>query len=175
MKTRSNCSEKLRICEERLPKIKITVPSVIGVATSEAESKLREKNLMPEMKEVENSGEEPSRVFHQSPEANAEVAKGSRVVLFVAKKAPLLDIVSAATIVAEVGDLSRFRTPRELMAYVGIVPSEDSTGDKVKRGHGRANSRHVLEADGKIDARFQTGKAPDGHTDMREPARIRAC
>ena len=40
-----------------------------------------------------------------------------------------LDIVSAATIVAEVGDLSRFRTPRELMAYVGIVPSEDSTGD----------------------------------------------
>src|SRR6516162_1722282 len=45
-----------------------------------------------------------------------------------------LDIVSAATVVAEVGDLSRFRTPRELMAYVGIVPSEDSTGDKVKRG-----------------------------------------
>jgi transposase len=45
-----------------------------------------------------------------------------------------LDIVSASTIVAEVGDLSRFRTPRELMAYVGIVPSEDSTGDKVKRG-----------------------------------------
>src|SRR5215467_7201234 len=38
-----------------------------------------------------------------------------------------LDIVSASTIVAEVGDLSRFRTPRELMAYVGIVPSEDST------------------------------------------------
>jgi transposase len=30
-----------------------------------------------------------------------------------------LDIVSSATIVAEVGDLSRFRTSRELMAYVG--------------------------------------------------------
>jgi transposase len=45
-----------------------------------------------------------------------------------------LDMITAATIVAEVGDLSRFRTPRELMAYVGIVPSEDSTGDKVKRG-----------------------------------------
>jgi hypothetical protein len=28
----------------------------------------------------------------------------------------------------------------------------------------------VPEADRKIDARFQTGKAPDGHTDMREPA-----
>ena len=45
-----------------------------------------------------------------------------------------LDMISASTVVAEVGDLSRFRTPRELMAYVGIVPSENSTGDKVKRG-----------------------------------------
>jgi transposase len=44
-----------------------------------------------------------------------------------------LNMISASTIVAEVGDLSRLRTPRELMAYVGIVPPEDSTGDKVKR------------------------------------------
>jgi transposase len=45
-----------------------------------------------------------------------------------------LDLVSAATLVTEVGDLSRFRTPRELMAYLGMVPSEDSTGDRIKRG-----------------------------------------
>ena len=57
---------------------------------------------------------------------------GKLVIALMAMRG--LDIVSASTIVAEVGDLSRFRTPRELMAYVGIVPSEDSTGDKVKRG-----------------------------------------
>jgi transposase len=45
-----------------------------------------------------------------------------------------LDIISASTIVAEVGDLTRFRSPRELMAFLGIVPTENSTGDKVKRG-----------------------------------------
>ena len=45
-----------------------------------------------------------------------------------------LDLVSAATILAEVGDLSRFQTPRELMGYLGLVPSEDSTGDEVWRG-----------------------------------------
>ena len=45
-----------------------------------------------------------------------------------------LDMISAATFLAEVGDLSRFRSPCELMAYLGLVPSEDSTGDKVKRG-----------------------------------------
>jgi len=45
-----------------------------------------------------------------------------------------LDLISATAFLAEIGDLSRFRTPRELMAYLGLVPSEHSTGDKVKRG-----------------------------------------
>jgi transposase len=45
-----------------------------------------------------------------------------------------LDVVSAATFLAEIGDLSRFQTPRELMAYLGLVPSEQSTGDTIKRG-----------------------------------------
>jgi len=45
-----------------------------------------------------------------------------------------IDLISAATLLAEIGDLSRFRTPTELMAYLGLVPSEDSTGDVIKRG-----------------------------------------
>jgi hypothetical protein len=45
-----------------------------------------------------------------------------------------IDLISAATFLAEIGDLSRFQSPCELMAYLGLVPSEDSTGDCVKRG-----------------------------------------
>jgi transposase len=45
-----------------------------------------------------------------------------------------LDLIAAAGFLAEIGDLSRFRTPTELMAYLGLVPSEDSTGDSIKRG-----------------------------------------
>jgi transposase len=45
-----------------------------------------------------------------------------------------MDLVAAATFLAEIGDLSRFQSPRELMAYLGLVPSEESTGDTVKRG-----------------------------------------
>jgi transposase len=45
-----------------------------------------------------------------------------------------IDLISATIFLAEIGDLSRFQTPRELMAYLGLVPSEDSTGDKTKRG-----------------------------------------
>jgi transposase len=59
-----------------------------------------------------------------------------------------LDLVSATTFLAEIGDLSRFRTPSELMAYLGLVPSEHSTGDKVVRGPitkaGNGRARRML-------------------------------
>ena len=45
-----------------------------------------------------------------------------------------IDLIAATTFLAEVGDLSRFQTPRGLMDYLGLVPSEASTGDKIKRG-----------------------------------------
>jgi transposase len=59
-----------------------------------------------------------------------------------------IDLVSAAVFLAEIGDLSRFQTPRELMAYLGLVPSEASTGDTVKRGPitkaGNRRARRIL-------------------------------
>jgi transposase len=45
-----------------------------------------------------------------------------------------MDLISATTLLAEIGDLSRFRTPHELMAYLGLVPSEESSGETIKRG-----------------------------------------
>ena len=45
-----------------------------------------------------------------------------------------IDLVAAVTVLAEIGDLSRFQNPRELMGYLGLVPSESSTGDTVNRG-----------------------------------------
>ena len=41
---------------------------------------------------------------------------------------------NAATLIAELGDLSRFANPRQLMAYLGLVPSEHSSGASVRRG-----------------------------------------
>jgi transposase len=45
-----------------------------------------------------------------------------------------IDLISAVTILAELGDLTRFPTARDLMGYLGLVPKEDSTGDRVRRG-----------------------------------------
>jgi transposase len=43
-------------------------------------------------------------------------------------------LVNAATLIGELGDLTRFTDPRQLMAYLGLVPSEHSSGRSVKRG-----------------------------------------
>lgn len=40
----------------------------------------------------------------------------------------------AATLVAEIGDISRFTNPRQLMAWLGLVPSEHSSGNTTRRG-----------------------------------------
>jgi transposase len=43
-------------------------------------------------------------------------------------------LLNAATLVAELGDLQRFATAGQLMSYLGLVPSEDTTSDERKQG-----------------------------------------
>ena len=45
-----------------------------------------------------------------------------------------IDTLTAILILAELHDFRRFQTAPALMAYVGLVPSEDSSGDKHRRG-----------------------------------------
>jgi transposase len=73
------------------------------------------------------------------------------------EKAPLVtalqalrgvDLVSAATLVAEVGDFRRFGTAAELMSFVGLVPSEHSSGGSRRQGRitrtGNGHVRRIL-------------------------------
>jgi transposase len=59
-----------------------------------------------------------------------------------------VSFVTAVGVVAEVGDLRRFQHPRELMAYLGLVPSESSSGPRVRRGAitkaGNPHARRLL-------------------------------
>lgn len=45
-----------------------------------------------------------------------------------------LALLNAATLVAELGDLQRFTTAGQLMSYLGLVPSEDTTGTDRRQG-----------------------------------------
>jgi transposase len=48
---------------------------------------------------------------------------------------PGIGITVAATIVAEVWDVSRFKSPDQLSSWAGLTPSEHSSADNVRRGH----------------------------------------
>jgi transposase len=59
-----------------------------------------------------------------------------------------IDLVSAMTLMAELGDVTRFDSPRQLMAYLGLVPSENSSGRRRRRGAitktGNGHARRTL-------------------------------
>src|SRR5208283_5870693 len=69
-----------------------------------------------------------------------EVVKGLQALRGIAE-------ISAVTIVAELGQISRFDTARQLMGYSGAVPSEDSSGKRKQRGSitktGNAHLRRI--------------------------------
>jgi transposase len=56
--------------------------------------------------------------------------------------------VAAMTVVSELGDLSRFKSPRQLMGYLGLVPDERSTGGRRRQGSitktGNGHARWML-------------------------------
>lgn len=57
-------------------------------------------------------------------------------------------LITAVTLVSEVGDFQRFASARQLMSYLGLAPSEHSSGEKVSRGAitkaGSPRARRVL-------------------------------
>jgi len=55
-----------------------------------------------------------------------------------------IDTLSAAGLCAEIGDFTRFERPGKLMSYVGLVPSENSSGESRRQGPiTKTGSRHA--------------------------------
>lgn len=55
-----------------------------------------------------------------------------------------VDTLSAVGLVAEVGDFQRFSHPSKLAGFLGLVPSEDTTGDRRRQGSiTKAGSKHA--------------------------------
>lgn len=59
-----------------------------------------------------------------------------------------VSLITAMTVLAELGDITRFDSPRQLMAYLGLVPSEHSSGSSRRQGAitktGNGHVRRVL-------------------------------
>jgi transposase len=55
-----------------------------------------------------------------------------------------IDTLTAAGLCAEIGDVERFRHPEQLMSYLGVVPSEHSSGSRRRQGSiTKSGSQHA--------------------------------
>ena len=58
-----------------------------------------------------------------------------------------VSLIVSTTVAAEIGDMRRFPNPKQLMAYLGLIPSEDSSGKTVRRGPiTKTDNSHVRRA-----------------------------
>jgi transposase len=94
----------------------------------------------------------------------------------------------AVTTVAELGDLTRFENPRQLMSYLGLTPSEYSTGERRRQGgltkagntharraliEGAWASRYPAKVSRPLQLRLE--KVPKPIQDMSWQAQVRLC
>jgi transposase len=94
----------------------------------------------------------------------------------------------AVTLVAEMGDLTRFERPRELMKFMGLIPSESSSGTQRRQGSitkaGNTHARRVLvegawayRYPAKVSRHLQLRleKQPKAIQDISWKAQVRLC
>jgi transposase len=84
------------------------------------------------LKAVEDLAERVQRLTAQMEELVQETTLAPLVKALQAFRG--ISVVSAVTIAAEAGDLRRFATASQFMSYVGLVPSEDSSGKRRRQG-----------------------------------------
>jgi transposase len=99
-----------------------------------------------------------------------------------------VQFTAAVTLMAELGDLTRFTNPKHLMSYLGLTPSEHSSGERRRQGAitqtGNAHARRVLvegawayrypaKVSRHLQLRFET--VPKAIQDISWKAQVRLC
>jgi transposase len=107
-----------------------------------------EATLADYLNEVDHVAERIVRLEKAIDEAVRQAPAEIRCVIEALQALRGIAQTTAATIVSELGSLSRFQNPRQLMGYSGLVSREHSSGNRVQRGAitktGNAHLRRVL-------------------------------
>jgi transposase len=108
----------------------------------------QEFTLIDYLHEVEHAAARVERLDSALEEAVKSAPPQMRAVIEGLQALRGIAQVGAVTIVAELGQISRFARPRQLMGYSGAVSSEDSSGERVRRGAitktGNAHLRRIV-------------------------------
>lgn len=125
-----------------------TLKHLDWVKTLRLEQFALEVTLLDYVTEVDRARERIERLERAIDQAIETAPAAIRATVDALQSLRGVARLSAATIVAEVGQLSRFAKPRQLMGYTGAVPSEHSSGGSVRRGAitktGNAHLRRIL-------------------------------
>ncbi len=118
------------------------------VKTVHFEHAAQEATLLDYLHEVEHVADRIARLERAIDDAVMTAPERMRAVIEALQALRGIARVSAATIVSEVGELSRFATPRQLMGYSGAVARENSSGARTRRGGitktGNAHLRRIV-------------------------------
>lgn len=108
----------------------------------------QEATLLDYVHEVDHVADRVTRLEQAITAAVTQAPPAMRAVIDALQALRGIALTSAVTIVAEVGDLTRFTRPRQLMGYGGLGPREASSGGHVWRGGitktGNAHLRRIV-------------------------------
>jgi transposase len=103
-----------------------------------------EATLCDYLHEVEHAGNRIERLERAIDTAVQSVPEKMRAVIEALQALRGIAQISAVSVVAELGELSRFVRPKQLMGYCGVVASEHSSGERVRRyGITKSGNAHL--------------------------------
>jgi len=112
------------------------------------EQSAQEATLSDYLNEVERASERILRLERAIDQAIVGMPARMRAVVDALQSLRGIAKVSAVTVVAELGEISRFERPKQLMGYAGIVSREHSSGNRERRGSitksGNAHLRRIV-------------------------------
>jgi transposase len=117
------------------------------VKTQHFDHAAQEMTLQDYLHEVEHAGERIVRLERSIDAAIETLPVKMRAVIEALQSLRGIAQISAVSIMAELGELSRFEHPRQLMGYSGAVSREHSSGERIRRGaiskSGNAHLRRI--------------------------------
>lgn len=121
---------------------KWTVRHVAWLRTLQFDNPVQQRVLNDYLRAVEECGQRVRRLEQDIEESVGTWSLQPLVLALQALRG--VQLLTAVIILAEVGDFRRFASPRELMAYLGLVPSEHSSGERRVQGRiTRCGNQHV--------------------------------
>jgi transposase len=125
-----------------------TRPYLIWVAQLRFTQIAQEATRQDYLHEVEHMRERVARLEQAITEAVKLASPALQQVIHDLQALRGIADISAVTIAAELGQVSRFGSARQLMGYCGAVPSEDCSGKRTRRGGitktGNAHLRRIV-------------------------------